>query len=234
MVHLTTRSEALSSLYLLLDELAERCGGHRRLAVCHGRMGWPQRGIYFFFEDGELRDDGITPRVVRVGTHALRASNSTLWGRLRQHRGGHSGGGDHRGSVFRLHVGKALINLGGWSEEISRTWGIGRTAPREIRLVERPLEESVSMRIGQMPFLWIGVDDEAGPASKRGLIERAAISLLSNLSQPPIDSPSSAWLGRVAANESIRLSGLWNVNHVREASDASFLRVLRTLILATP
>jgi hypothetical protein len=67
--------------------------------------------VYFFFEDGEVRADGGL-RLVRVGTHALTAtSKATLWGRLRQNRGqvgGRSpGGGNHRGSVFRRHVGAA-------------------------------------------------------------------------------------------------------------------------------
>jgi len=48
-------------------------------------------------------------RVVRVGTHGLKTgSTSTLWGRVHQHRDTREGGGNHRGSVFRLHVGQAL------------------------------------------------------------------------------------------------------------------------------
>jgi hypothetical protein len=43
----------------------------RMLADCTGRDGWPRHGVYFFFEGGENRADG-SPRVVRVGTYALR------------------------------------------------------------------------------------------------------------------------------------------------------------------
>ena len=86
-------------------QLAQGLPGPRRLRDCHGSDGWPQRGVYFFFEPGEVRADG-SDRVVRVGTHALTAtSQATLWGRLRQHRGRlaglHPGGGNHRASVFR-------------------------------------------------------------------------------------------------------------------------------------
>jgi hypothetical protein len=64
--------------YALLGRLEEALGGSRTLADCHGRMGWPQRGVYFFFEPGELRRDG-TRRVTRVGTHALTStSKATL------------------------------------------------------------------------------------------------------------------------------------------------------------
>lgn len=42
----------LDRLYGLLDELGARLGGPRRLDTCHGRTGWPARGVYFFFEGG--------------------------------------------------------------------------------------------------------------------------------------------------------------------------------------
>src|SRR3954447_21389328 len=105
-----TSAESLDQFYLLLRELADRYGGYRTLASCNGRMRWPERGVYFFFEPEEKRDDGDL-RVVRVGTHALTSSSSTtLWNRLSQHRGhvggSRPGGGNHRGSVFRLHVGE--------------------------------------------------------------------------------------------------------------------------------
>jgi hypothetical protein len=55
--------------YRLLAELARLAGGARRLRDC--RAGdCPSGGVYFFFEDGEVRSDGSS-RVVRVGTHAL-------------------------------------------------------------------------------------------------------------------------------------------------------------------
>jgi hypothetical protein len=69
------------------------------------------RGVYFFFEGGELRSQsGSGGLVVRIGTHAVSVgSKSTLWGRLAQHRGSLSGNGNHRGSIFRLWVGSALL-----------------------------------------------------------------------------------------------------------------------------
>jgi hypothetical protein len=98
-------------MYAMVDTISDRVGGLRRLSDCSGRMVWPAQGVYFFFEDGELRSDsGTGLRVVRVGTHGLReGSTTTLWRRLAQHRGTRrNGGGNHRGSVFRLHLGTAL------------------------------------------------------------------------------------------------------------------------------
>jgi hypothetical protein len=223
------RRVEIDRFYTLLAELEQRCGGKRRLAECRGRMSWPERGVYFFFEDGELREDGVSPRVVRVGTHGLVPSKSTLWGRLSQHKGSTggsmSGGGNHRGSIFRLHVGTALLASGAWPESIRSSWLVGSSAKSDVLRAEYPLERGVSKHIGAMPFLWLGVDDPAGPESDRGVIEAGAIALLSNLDRAPIDAPSAGWLGRRADSRLVRESGLWNVNHVQDLPGGSFLDV---------
>ena len=222
-------------LYEVLAELQTAVGGKRTLRRANGRMDWPKRGVYFFFEPGEERTtSGTGLRVVRVGTHALKArSRSTLWGRLRQHRGpvsgSNPGGGNHRGSVFRLHVGTALIGKGDWPDEVTRRWGVGSGGGSCVRERELPLERAVSEHIRRMPLLWVGVLDEPGPKSQRGHIERNAIALLSNCSsrREPIDPPSACWLGRWAASGKIRCSGLWNVAHVMKGYDPRFLDVLQ-------
>lgn len=62
----------LTRFYALLDALEAGVGGAQRLAVCKRGMNWPERGVYFFFEEGEARTgSGSGRRVVRVGTHAL-------------------------------------------------------------------------------------------------------------------------------------------------------------------
>ena len=224
------RRVALDHFYALMAELEKRCGGKRRLADCDGRMGWPQRGLYFFFEDGEFREDGVTPRVVRVGTHALRPSKSTLWGRLSQHKGSTGGsmpgGGNHRGSIFRLHVGTALLETGDWPEQAAATWSVGSTARGGVRKAEYPLERAVSDHIGQMPLLWLEVDDPPAADSDRGAIETGSIALLSNLNRPAVDPSSSNWLGLKADREAIRCSSLWNVNHVADDPVQDYLSVL--------
>jgi hypothetical protein len=110
------RLAQLRRFYGLLAQLETTIGGARRLGDTSGRTGWPQRSVYFFREPGESRtDSGTGPRIVRVGTHALKLGSATsLWNRLSQHRGRlASGGGNHRGSIFRLIVGAALIRRTG-------------------------------------------------------------------------------------------------------------------------
>lgn len=225
------RLKDMKKFYRFMDELEQRLGGARRLADCSGRLNWPQRGVYFFREDGEIRSDsGSGPRIVRVGTHALTGnSRTTLWKRLSQHRGTvRSGGGNHRGSVFRLLLGTALIGKG---EHASATWNDRRgSASPEVRTAELPLEQAVSQRIGAMQVLWLEIDDEPGRDSKRGIIERGAIALLSNYGRTPIDAPSGFWLGHHCASPLVRASGLWNQNHVQERYDPAFLDLLETMV----
>lgn len=231
---MTGRQADLDDFYDLLGVLEERCGGKRLLAESYGRMDWPQRGVYFFFEAGETRDDGVTPRVVRVGTHALRSSQSTLWKRLSQHKGATGGsmpgGGNHRGSVFRLHVGTAMLANGDWPQRIRESWAVGGTANPVVRESEYPLELAVSDYIGGLPFLWLAVEDPPGPRSDRGVIEAGSIALLSNVRRPPIDAASDHWLGRHADRRLIEESGLWNVNHVQDPANGAFIAVLEGYI----
>ncbi len=228
----TARRDHLIRFYSILDRLENQIGGARKLAECSGRMRWPNRGVYFFREAGEQRaDTGTGPRIVRVGTHALTSgSATTIWTRLSQHKGQTStGGGNHRGSIFRLIVGAALIRR----DELNfPSWGKGNTAKSDVRTGELPLECEVSKVIGRMPFLWLAVDDESGPENRRGYIERNSIALLSNYNRLPIDPPSVSWLGGYSDRERVRKSGLWNQNHVDENYDSAFLSELDMLVTA--
>ena len=233
---MTNRVADIVRFYELLDMLRDRVGGARMLADCRSNMNWPERGVYCFFEQCEPRTgSGNSPRVVRVGTHALTAgAKSTFWGRLSQHRGSiRTDGGNHRASIFRLLVGVALAHQGNMHY---LSWGVGSdlgTAARQLGIgrdivknLESDLEIRVSHYIRSMPFLWLNVDDEPGPDSQRGFIERNTIALLSGYRTPVADRPSKDWLGRHNNREKVRLSGLWNNNHVDEAYDRSFFHVM--------
>jgi len=145
-----SRLSDLVMFYEMLEALEQRCGGKRLLRDCDGRQNWPQRGVYFFFERGEKRTQtGAGARVVRVGTHALKdGSRTTLWNRLSQHQGvRRTGGGNHRGSIFRLLAGQALIARDGLDVP---TWGVGGDAGKaaarlglereQVKTMEQPIE----------------------------------------------------------------------------------------------
>jgi hypothetical protein len=225
------RRKDLVRFYAILDRLEANIGGARKLSDCFGKMNWPRKGVYLFQEAGEHRaDSGEGLRIVRVGTHALKAGSGTkLWTRLLQHKGYFDGGGNERGSIFRQIVGTALIDYHRYDFP---TWGIGNTALSEVRRHEHFMECDVSQVIRNMPFLWLAINDEAGPDSLRGYIERNSIALLSNYRRPPLDPPSQNWLGHHCNRERVRRAGLWNSNHVDEQYDPLFLDVLERLTSA--
>lgn len=232
-----SRHSDLDRLYDLFDRLEENVGGKQRLKDCTGYMDWPERGVYFFFAKDETRESTDQLRLTRVGTHAVSSGSGTsLWNRLRTHRGANSGtyegGGNHRGSVFRRRVGEAMIEQHDLHDEYPH-WGEGSSASRERRLDELELEQQASDYIRDLPFLWVKVDDEPGPESDRAYIERNTIALVSNYAKESIDGRENGWLGNASASEAIRQSGLWNVNHVGEQYDPGFLDRLKTAIETT-
>lgn len=232
-----TRIDDVEHFYDLIDRLRVATRGARYLRDCSKTTGWPTHGVYFFFEDGERRETG-EQRIVRIGTHAVSAgSKTTLWNRLSAHRGtvggSQAGGGNHRGSIFRLHVGRALLARGGFDEQAASTWGIGSSAPKEVRQAEYPIERAVSEYIGAMPVIWVSIPGDAGTESDRKLVEANAIALLSNCDREPIDPPTQGWLGRLSPHPAIRESGLWNVQHVDEHHDSAFLTVFESYVRST-
>lgn len=232
-----SREADLDRLYDLLADLNAKVGGKQRLRDCTGYMDWPERGLYFFFADGETRGSTEQLRLTRIGTHAVSTGSGTsLWNRLRAHRGAlsgtYEGGGNHRGSVFRKRVGEAMIEQEGLHDDFP-DWGEGSSASRERRLDELELERRVSEYIRDLPFFWVDVDDEPGPDSDRPYIERNAIALVSNYQKWSIDARSDRWLGSDSPRSEISESGLWNINHVGETYDPAFLNRLAGAIEET-
>jgi hypothetical protein len=233
------RSVDVTHFYSTLADLEKKIGGARTLADCTGRILWPSKGVYFFFGTSEHRaDSGTGPRVIRVGTHALKeGSKAKFWQRLSQHRGT-TQGGNHRGSIFRLLVGDAIKAKAQTVDP--KCWGIGSDpssagtklgmSRAEVMACERELECSVSRYICSMPFLWLRIEDDPGPYSLRGYVERNSIALLSNYNREAVDQASDTWLGRHSSRERVRRSGLWNNNHVDEQYDSKFLEKYKRLV----
>ena len=150
--------EHVNTFYELLDILSVGLDGGRLLGECKASSGWPDRGLYFLFEPGETRRELPTiPRVVRIGTHAVsKGSKSTLWNRLSTHRGTEHGTGSHRSSVFRLHVGAAMMRKSRGEVELP-TWGKGQNASKKIRAAEEALERQVSSYMAKLRVLWLNI-----------------------------------------------------------------------------
>jgi hypothetical protein len=220
---------ACENFYHIMRRLYEAQKGGRRIRECTGKMLWPARGVYFVTEDQPAPTPHGMPRITRVGTHAVSSgSRTSLWDRLSTHRGTESGGGSHRSSIFRLHVGRALMNLEHtvhWPD----TWSKGQSASSSVRNSETTLERLVSRTIGDMKLLWLNVPGSAGPASDRAYIERNAIALLSrSVLLSPILKRS--WLGNHSGDWRIAASGLWNLDHLFIRPDPAFLDILQSYV----
>ena len=237
------RQENLDRFYGLLDDLEQRVGGTRKLKNGTGYMDWPDRGVYFFLEPGETRESTNQLRVTRVGTHAVsEGSNTSLWNRLKQHSGTGSGssnhphGGAHRGSVYRKRVGEAIIEKHDLHDDYpdwDKRWSNIDRERSAVRDEEYMLERRVSAHIREQPFLWVDLDDEPSADSDRAVLEQNAIALLSNVETRAVDPRADCWLGRQSPRREIRDAGLWNVNHVAEPADPSFLDLFETAVAGT-
>jgi hypothetical protein len=213
----------------LLDSLSQQLGACRQLSDCDDSTEFPRQGVYFFFEAGECRRDGQGSRVVRVGTHALnmeKPSAETLWDRLAKHRGrqlGDTSGPRRSHSVFRRHMGTAIINRHRMGDVVLDDWYDYRHQP-----LEEQIELAVSEHIGAMPFLWLNVPG----GNDRHDIEAGAIGLLS-MRTGDADPPSDNWLGRYAYRAEVRDSGLWNVQHTNNPYDPVFLGLMEQRLRAS-
>ena len=213
------------NLYDCVIRLAEQSGGVRVLRECNGRMYWPRRGVYFFvdFHEQSMVSHGF-PRIVRVGTHAVsNGAKSTLWQRLKTHKGTENGYGNHRGSIFRLHVGNAIMNKEGITCD---TWGIGQNVGPEIREKEKFIERLVSEYIGQLGVVVLDINDIPCSTSDRAYIERNSIALLSSLNAS-CNFSTLNWLGNWSVRDEIVHSCLWNIDHISAPYEQDFMRVLK-------
>lgn len=215
--------EEVAGVYRCISQLAEKTGGIRVLNKCNGRMYWPKRGVYFFvdFQEQSILSRGF-PRIVRIGTHAVsKGSKTTLWDRLKTHKGTEKGEGNHRGSIFRLHVGNAIINRDGL---MCDTWGIGQNATKEIKEKEKYIEHLVSDYIGQLGVVVLDIDDEPCALSDRAYIEKNAISLFSSINSS-FNFSTMNWLGNWNSREEIKNSCLWNINYINSEYDSKFFQI---------
>jgi hypothetical protein len=227
-IRIRRRRRAIARSYEMFSQLAGRMGLHKLRDILAEDL--PKQGVYFFFDDSEPTTFSTSiPRLVRIGTHGVSAGSvATLRNRLRTHLGTRAGAGNHRASVFRLHVGRAIIERDLLENDFP-SWGKGQSASKEITEREAPLEAKVSEYIGDLRVLFVPVLDTAGTGSMRATIERQFISMFTeNLCA--IEESSPTWLGRFSDKPSIRDSGLWNIRDVGSEYDPKFIPLLDGLV----
>lgn len=203
----SVRQQNIDRFYNLMDELVKKFP--RQTLDRLRTLRIPIQGVYFFFEPNELRQDGKSDRVVRIGTHAAVArSNSTLYDLLCNHKGANDLSGNHRGSVFRCLVGLSAIQK---NQLLYPYWG-GRLkkGDNEVKMSEKPLERLVSTYLHRLPFTVLEVPGPPSKTNDRAMIEENSIALLSNYARLTIDKSSEDWLGLYSGDDKVINSGLWN------------------------
>lgn len=189
----------------------------------------PDQGVYVFLNPNEENFRGESSRIVRIGTHAVsEGSKATLKERLNNHLGPKNGAGSHRGSVFRLHVGRAMLEQSASYSKLP-SWGDGQNATAEVKAREAAHEARVSEYISKLDVFIIPASDAANKQSIRADIERQMIALCSQDYQC-IDQPAPDWLGNWSTAAPIRRSGLWNVRDVAGTYDGSGRGSVREII----
>lgn len=218
------RLETLDRLYDLFDLYENKMGGIIQFKELGNDKFIPKRGVYVFFSENEKRLFSTNRnRIVRVGTHAVsQGSKSTLYNRLKTHKGNSNLDGNHRSSIFRLHVGNALMNK---LNITCDSWGKDFPSTEVLKKQELDIEKEVSKYIGEMPVLLINIDDKVSKFSDRSYIEQNLIALISG-KYNPIDFYNQSWLGNYSINDSVKKSSLWNVDYTDKGYQQNFLDVL--------
>ncbi len=239
------RPNKLAQFYRKLGVLKTQTGGPFYLSDVDGTMDWPHRGIYIFFD--ESTDPEIDPvsewHITRIGTVGVsKGSSSSLWQRLRTHRGTTSGnyadGGNCRGSVFRLHIGNAIIEDEGLEDKYPH-WGVphrqlpDNISTSEIRAQEHPLELRVSERIRNLPFLVIDIPGKPHADCDRARLEKNLIALVSHARRTNPHLKKDDWLGHHSPRAEINKTGLWNLDHVNSFYTDSIISEVTPYIEST-
>jgi hypothetical protein len=185
----------------------------------------PRNGLYFFYEVGEYTSHTGGFRIVRVGTHG---AGRTLRQRLNDHYFG-----NREGSIFRKHLGSALLKISGAPDEHVKEWMKRRKGNVNWHKFDNVENEVSAILHSRFHFKVVKVDD---------LFERKNFEekIIATLVACPVCKPSEKWLGRFAWSIKVRESGLWNSNYVNSPwkmteSDLALFgqRVRETLLMVT-
>jgi hypothetical protein len=229
--HYVDRILGVEDLYAIFDRM-RAADGIKTLRETL-RTPIPDQGVYFFFDPAEqTRFSATLPRLVRIGTHGVSVgSRATLRDRLRTHLGTSDGYGNHRSSVFRLHVGEAVIRRDDLRAKYPN-WGIGQSSTGAVRDNEKPLEQKVSEIISGLLVGCIAVADKSTKESARSLIERLSIALFTERLLP-VEAPSPHWLGLHSKHDVIVKTGLWNLRDSGSKADLSIPRLINDRMLGS-
>ena len=179
----------------------------------------PYNGLYFFYEKGEVWGHGGDQLgIVRVGTHKdgnfrSRMAEHFLLDERKMDFDAESTA-PHDRSIFRKHIGRALLNrdddsyLEIWDKDFMvrrniRKYGHLRNIAKEKK-IEREVTDILRKKFS---FRFISV---VGQRKRKDLEKR----LIGTLAQCNICHASKRWLGHHSPKKQIREYGLWLIQHL--------------------
>jgi hypothetical protein len=183
------RLQYVNELYKILDQLKEQIGDYYYLSNQIPQEYLTNAGLYFFFDQNCLREDGISYKIVRIG---ITKDNNNP--RLERHQNGNISD-----SIFRTHIGRAF--------EVNNNF-----------LDNNVLEVMISNYIQDLPYLFIPINDNDNlKILEKRCIEIVSNFQTPN-NNVIIDAPPENWLGYNVGgniNPTICLSHLWLVHYVQ-------------------
>ena len=167
----------------------------------------PKNGIYVIFENGEITNK--LDRIVRIGTHT---GDKQLPSRLKQHFITEN----KDRSIFRKHIGRAILLKNGDKKNFIKQWGKNFTKLEVRNNPENGYDSSYLDKKNELEklvtkYMHDNISFVVFPVKtkeERLYLEKKLISTLSWSSECV---PSKEWLGNFANNDRITNSGLWNI-----------------------
>ena len=195
----------------------------------------PQNAIYFFYEDGEkCQGSTSNQRIVRIGT----AKQENFRSRIFEHYlfdekklifDAYQPKPSDR-SIFRKNIGRAILNRKG--DEYLFIWDIDFTKIKNRNKYqyfrdmakEQDIEKEISNILRTtFSFRYLILENEFQRIGPCGLENR----LIGSVSNCSCCKPSSEWLGNYSPINKIRISGLWQTQHLwtEEINDVDVVEI---------
>ena len=202
----------------MISELQKLFNSARKFKLSETHSIKVSNGLYALFEKDEVTKEGLH-RIVRIG---INESKGRFVSRLNDHFTG-----NHRGSIFRKHVGRCFL-VNARRNNYLPVWNLTNkqlaiSRERVDQILEDATENEVSDFINsKCYFAIVRIEDDVN----RIELEKRFIS---TLGYSDLNKPTKSWLGSTHPDKKIIDSGLWNVQHLKYAnrlseSDFNFLK----------
>lgn len=155
-----------------------------------------QDGIYIVYEKGETYRGH--DRIVRVGTH-------TSQGRLKKRLMDHFVRENHNQSIFRKHIGKAMLNCD--RDPYLAIWSLNTSEALNVGKEDKSKEKNIENRVSE--YMRTNFTFRVFPLSVKAERLRMEKAIIAALNQTADFKAGRDWLGNSSPEQKICKSGMW-------------------------